>query len=194
MQLRNAHYVDNKKLLEELTIHHGLVKKAKAEGTQKPKISNYVGECILLIAKKLCNRPNFMNYPFKEEMIGDGIENCLMYIDNFDPAKSSNPFAYITQIIYFAFIRRITKEKRHLYTKHKLIQNSMIHNEHIEQSEWNERTEQLFFENEHMNEFVKSFEETIAKKKKDKEKVGIEQFIEEDINELKEEILGEDNL
>jgi len=194
MQLRNAHYVDNKKLLEELTIHHGLVKKAKAEGTQKPRISNYVGECILLIAKKLCNRPNFMNYPFKEEMIGDGIENCLMYIDNFDPAKSSNPFAYITQIIYFAFVRRITKEKRHLYTKHKLIQNSMIHNEHMEQSEWNEYVEQSHFENQHMNEFVRSYEETIVKKKKDKEKIGIEHFIEEDINELKEEILGENSL
>jgi hypothetical protein len=188
MQLRNAHYVDNKRLLQELTIHHELVKKAKAEGTQKPRISDYVGECILLIAKKLCNRPNFMNYPFKEEMIGDGIENCLMYIDNFDPAKSSNPFAYITQIVYFAFVRRITKEKRHLYTKHKLIQNSMIHNDHIQQSEWNEHTEQTYFENEHMNEFVKSYEEAIINKKKDKQKIGIEQFIEEDINELISEI------
>jgi len=194
MQLRNAHYVDNKKLLQELTIHHELVKKAKAEGTQKPRISDYVGECILLIAKKLCNRPNCMNYPFKEEMIGDGIENCLMYIDNFDPAKSSNPFAYITQIVYFAFVRRITKEKRHLYTKHKLIQNSMIHNDHIQQSEWNEHTEQIYFENEHMNEFVKSYEEAIINKKKDKQKIGIEHFIEEDINELKEEILGENSL
>ena len=192
MQLRNAHYVDNKKLLEELTIHHGLTKKAKAEGTKKPRISDYVGECIFLIAKKLCNRPNFMNYPFKEEMIGDGIENCLMYIDNFDPAKSSNPFAYITQIIYFAFIRRITKEKRHLYTKHKLIQNSMIHNEYIEQSEWNEHTEQTYFENQHMNEFIKSYEQTIIKKKKDKQKIGIEQFIEEDINELESEIVVEE--
>ena len=70
----------------------------------------------------------------------------------------------------------------------------MIHNEHIEQSEWNEHAEQTYFENEHMNEFVKSYEETIIKKKKDKQKIGIEQFIEEDINELKEEILGEDNL
>ena len=96
-----AHYVDNKKLLIHLTEHREAVKSAKEKGIPKPKISNYIGECILLIASKLSNRPNFINYPFKEEMIGDGIENCLMYIDNFDPAKSNNPFAYITQIIYF---------------------------------------------------------------------------------------------
>ena len=112
-----------------------------------------------------------------------------MYIDNFDPNKSNNPFAYITQIIYFAFIRRITKEKRHLYTKHKLIQNSMIHNEHMEQSEWNEQVEQSYFENEHMNEFVKNFEETFIKKKKEKQTVGIEQFIEEDIHTLENELI-----
>ena len=122
MQLRNAHYVDNKKLLEELTIHHGLTKKAKAEGTKKPRISDYVGECIFLIAKKLCNRPNFMNYPFKEEMIGDGIENCLMYASNFDPSKSKNPFSYFTQIIYFAFLRRIAKEKKQMYIRYKMLE------------------------------------------------------------------------
>jgi len=186
--MKNSHYVDNKKLFEELSKHHELVQKAKLEGTPKPRLSNYVGECILLIANKLSNRPNFMNYPFKDEMISDGIENCLMYIDNFDPSKSSNPFAYITQIVFYAFIRRITKEKRHLYTKHKLIENSMIHNDHIEQSEWNEKTEQHFYENDHMNDFVRSFEETMTKKKKIKTPIGIEQFIEEDLQVLEKEI------
>jgi len=189
MNIENSHYVNNKKLLEELTIHHNLVKESKANDTKKPRISNYVGECIMLIAKKLCNRPNFMNYPFKEEMIGDGIENCLMYIDNFDPAKSSNPFAYITQIIYFAFVRRITKEKRHLYTKHKLIQNFVIHGENYEQNEWDEIIQQTYVENEHMGEFVRTFEEGLARKKKEKEKIGIEKFIEEDIQELESEIV-----
>jgi DNA-directed RNA polymerase specialized sigma24 family protein len=144
----------------------------------------------LLIANKLSNRPNFINYPFKEEMISDGIENCLMYIDNFDPGKSSNPFAYITQIIYFAFIRRITKEKKHLYTKHKLIERSMIHNELATQSEYNEQVDQTFFENEHMNDFVRAFEETVIKKKK-KKVTGIEQFIEEDLHVLEEEIVND---
>ena len=97
IEVRNAHYVDNKKLLEELTKHHELVKQAKASGGKRPRVSNYVGECILLIAKKLCNRPNFMNYPFKEEMIGDGIENCMVAVYSFDPEKSKNPQMYETE-------------------------------------------------------------------------------------------------
>jgi len=188
--MKNSHYVDNKKLLEELTKYRNSVQDALKNNNPKPRLSNYVGECILLIANKLSNRPNFNNYPFKDEMISDGIENCLMYIDNFDPAKSSNPFAYITQIVYFAFLRRITREKKHLYTKHKLIERSMVHNEFITQSEWNERDEQNYFENEHMNDFVKAFEETIVKKKKKKAQ-GLEQFIEEDIHLLEEEILND---
>lgn len=189
-----SHYVDNKKLLEELVIHHSLILKFKNNEIEKPKLSNYIGQCILLIAKKLSNRPNFINYPFKEEMIGDGIENCLMYINNFDPAKSSNPFGYITQIIFFAFIRRITKEKRHLYTKHKVMQSIMIDNTHMEQSEWNEVSNQLYFENAHMNDFVKTYEEGIIKKKKANKKIGIEHFFEEDANEIKQEIVIEGNL
>lgn len=188
--MKTSHYVDNKKLLAELTQYRKDVQEAKHSQTKKPRLSNYVGECILLIANKLSNRPNFINYPFKEEMISDGIENCLMYIDNFDPEKSSNPFAYITQIIYFAFIRRITKEKKHLYTKHKLIERSMIHNELATQSEYNEQVDQTFFENEHMNDFVRAFEETVIKKKKKKAE-GIEKFIEEDLHVLEEEIVND---
>jgi len=188
--MKPSHYVDNKKLLAELTQYRKDVQEAKHNQTKKPRLSNYVGECILLIANKLSNRPNFINYPFKEEMISDGIENCLMYIDNFDPEKSSNPFAYITQIVYFAFIRRITREKKHLYTKHKLIERSMIHNELATQSEYNEQVDQTFFENEHMNDFVKAFEETVIKKKKKKAE-GIEKFIEEDLHVLEEEIVND---
>jgi hypothetical protein len=190
--MKNPHYVDNKKLLAELIIHRQKVDESKQKGEKKPRLSNYVGSCILLIANKLSNRPNFINYPFKEEMIGDGIENCLMYINNFDPAKSSNPFAYITQIIYYAFIRRITKEKKHLYTKHKLIEMSFIHSEQFEQSEWNEIHTQQYVNNEHMNDFVRAFEETVIKKKKLKEPAGIEKFIEEDIVELEHEILDDE--
>ena len=65
-----------------------------------------------------------MNYPFREDMICDGIENCLQYIDNFDPEKSSNPFAYFTQIIYYAFLRRIQKEKKQLEIKQKILDHS----------------------------------------------------------------------
>jgi Sigma-70 region 2. len=68
----------------------------------------------LKIANHLSYRPNFINYTFRDDMISDGIENCLQYLDNFDPAKSSNPFAYFTQIIYYAFIRRIQKKRNKL--------------------------------------------------------------------------------
>ena len=84
---------------------------SEAAGDEPPQITNYLGECILKIANHLSYRPNFIKYTYREEMISDGIENCLQYIDRFDPAKSSNPFAYFTQIIYYAFVRRITKER-----------------------------------------------------------------------------------
>ena len=66
---------------------------------------------------------NFINYTFKDDMISDGIENCLTAVEKFDPARSSNPFAYYTQIIYFAFIRRIQKEKKQTATKYKMLEN-----------------------------------------------------------------------
>ena len=74
------------------------------------------------IANGLSYRPNFINYTYKQEMISDGIENCLQYIHNFNPEKSKNPFAYFTQIIYYAFIRRIQKEKKQTHVKHKMIE------------------------------------------------------------------------
>ena len=80
-------------------------------GEEKPRVSNYIGECFLKIANGLSHKPNFMNYTFKDDMVSDGIENCLQYIHNFNPDKSNNPFAYFTQIIYYAFIRRIQREK-----------------------------------------------------------------------------------
>ena len=54
-------------------------------------------------------------------MISDGVENCLQYLDNFNPTKSNNPFAYFTQIIYYAFVRRIQKEKKQVKVKQKMI-------------------------------------------------------------------------
>jgi len=97
------------------------VHKADAEGVPRPYVPNYIGECIMKIATHLSYKPNFINYTFRDEMILDGIENCITYIDNFDPAKSKNPFAYFTQITYYAFIRRIQKEKKQIDTKKKFI-------------------------------------------------------------------------
>ena len=118
------HYVDNKKFLEEMTKFRTKVIKAKDSGRKRPMVTNYIGECFLKIANHLSYRPNFINYTFRDDMISDGVENCLQYMDNFNPEKSKNPFAYFTQIIYYAFIRRIQKEKKQVLVKQKIIANT----------------------------------------------------------------------
>lgn len=115
------HYVNNADFLTAIRAYRLQVHEAKENGKPKPQVSNYIGECILKIANHLSHKPNFINYSYRDDMISDGIENCLMYIDNFDPDKSSNPFAYFTQIIYFAFIRRIQREKKQTLIKGKII-------------------------------------------------------------------------
>ena len=100
-------YVNNKDFLAAMITYREDVNKAKEKNKDRPIVPTYVGECIMKIATHLARKPNFVNYTFKEEMISDGIENCLQYIDNFNPDKSNNPFAYFTQIIYYAFLRRI---------------------------------------------------------------------------------------
>lgn len=118
------YYVNNKELLEAMISYRERVIYAKEHDKPKPRVSNYVGDCFLKIATHLSYKPNFVNYPFREDMICDGIENCLQYIDNFDPEKSKNPFAYFTQIIYYAFLRRIQKEKKQLEIKQKILDHS----------------------------------------------------------------------
>ena len=121
---RSEHYVNNKEFLAAIIVHRDNVALAKARGEPKPRISNYLGECFLKIATHLSFKPNFVNYMFKEDMISDGIENCVQYIHNFDPEKSQNPFAYFTQIIHYAFLRRIQKEKKQLEIKNKILDRS----------------------------------------------------------------------
>ena len=123
---QKPHYVDNKKFLEAMIEYRNKCIKAEEKNRKKPDVTNYIGECFLKIANHLSYRPNFINYTYREEMISDGIENSLQYIDRFDPAKSSNPFAYFTQIIYYAFVRRITKEKKQQAIKEKLLKESNI--------------------------------------------------------------------
>jgi len=120
---KSSHYVDNKKFLEELVKYKHEIDYAKTNGLEKPLVSNYIGECFLKIATHLSYKANFINYTYRDDMISDGIENCLVAVDKFDPLKSSNPFAYYTQIIYFAFVRRIQKEKKQQATKYKMIEN-----------------------------------------------------------------------
>ena len=144
-QQKRVHYVDNKKFLAAIIERKELMAESEAAGDGPPRITNYLGECILKIANHLSYRPNFINYTYREEMISDGIENCLQYIDRFDPAKSSNPFAYFTQIIYYAFVRRITKEKKQQMIKEKLLKHSNIEERIALQAHEDERDYQQQF-------------------------------------------------
>ena len=121
---KSEHYVNNKELLEALIVYREKVAIAKEKDLPKPRITNYLGSCFLKIATHLSYKPNFVNYMFRDDMISDGIENCVQYIHNFDPEKSKNPFAYFTQIIHYAFLRRIQKEKKQLDIKNKIIEKT----------------------------------------------------------------------
>jgi len=121
---QTEYYVNNKEFLAAIVEYRDKVHTAKELEQPRPRVTNYLGECFLKIATHLSYKPNFVNYMFREDMICDGIENCLQYIDNFDPEKSKNPFAYFTQIIYYAFLRRIQKEKKQLEIKGKILERS----------------------------------------------------------------------
>ena len=121
---RPEHYVDNKKFLVAMTEYNERFEKLSKRNRKKPPVTNYIGECFLKIANHLSFRPNFINYTFRDDMISDGIENCLQYLNNFNPKKSNNPFAYFTQIIYYAFVRRIQKEKKQINIKYKLLEDA----------------------------------------------------------------------
>ena len=132
MSKTSNHYVDNKRLYTEMIKYVNAYNAAKERGEVPPKASNYIGECIWLIANRLSTNRNFIGYSYREEMIGDAIENCLRYLHNFNPDKSNNPFAYFTQIMYYAFLRRIEKEKKQSYIKYKSMENSITMNTLVE--------------------------------------------------------------
>jgi hypothetical protein len=192
---KNAHYVDNRKLYEAIVEYRKVIKEKEAEGLDRPPIPTYIGHCMLMIANRLSLKPNFVNYSYREEMISDGIENCVCYFDNYDPDRYDNPFAYFTQIIYFAFLRRIQKEKKQLYIKHKSLENSFLMHELYEQGEQDEVDfipSYVDMDNENMNEFIKAFETNLDKKRK-KRKRGLEKFIDDETGEeIMEEITDKD--
>ena len=166
---RSEHYVNNKEFLAALIKYREDKEIAEIQGEPKPPIPRYIGECFLKIANHLSFKPNFVNYMFKEDMISDGIENCVQYIHNFNPEKSQNPFAYFTQIIKNSFIRRIEKEKKQHYIKIKNMQHYYMLDEI-------EGVDHPSIEaNEITDEFVRNFEKTLTNKKKSA-KVGLNKF------------------
>lgn len=169
-----ANYIDNKALYQAFVEYKKDIARCKKNELKPPKIPDYIGECILLIANRLSSRANFCAYTYKDEMVSDGIENCILYLHNFNPAKSKNPFAYFTKIIYYAFVRRIQKEKKQLYIKRKSAENMMIFDEivhHGEDDSNHQPSYNVDLENEKMNTLVIGFEANLAQKKKKRDKV-----------------------
>ena len=175
MARKKQHYVDNEKFLIVMGDYREKYLQAKDNDEELPVIPDYAGECFLKIAERLSHRPNFINYAFREEMVSDGIENCVMYAGNFNPEKSKNPFAYFTQIIYFAFLRRIEKEKKQLYIKYKTMEEHSSLEDHVDMGEMSSEDSRAVTSGASplttdkrvsIQEFIFTFEEKKRKKKK----------------------------
>ena len=170
MAKKKVNYVNNADFLQAMIEYREMVQQADKVGNQRPVVPVYIGKCILQIANRLSHKPNFINYSFREEMISDGIENCLQYIDNFNPEKSNNPFAYFTQIIYFAFLRRIEKEKKNLYVKYKLTEQMNVdqqvsdRQDHDDGVDFNDQIKHNEWSQEYISTFIENFEENKRKK------------------------------
>ena len=179
---KGVHYVDNKEFLKAMIEFKEKCKVAIENEKEQPSVSNYIGECFLKIATHLSYRPNFINYTYRDDMISDGIENCLQYVANFNPEKSNNPFAYFTQIIYYAFLRRIAKEKKQTHVKNKMIENSQY-------------TSWVTMDGDDSSYSVLGFDPNVMlpdedvykpKKKVTPKSKGLETFMEEDIDKVAE--------
>ena len=179
MARKKQHYVDNEKFLVVMSEYREKYLQAKDNDTELPIIPDYAGECFLKIAERLSHRPNYINYAFREEMVSDGIENCVMYAGNFNPEKSKNPFAYFTQIIYFAFLRRIEKEKKQLYIKYKTMEEYSSLEDHVDMGEMGSEESRAVSagasplttdKRVSIQEFIHAFEEKKRAKKKAKVK------------------------
>jgi hypothetical protein len=159
------HYVNNKEFYAAMVKYKAACNLAVEEGREQPRIPNYLGECIYKIAMRLANRPNFINYSYKEEMIGDGIENSIANITSFNPDKYDNPFAYFTQIIWHSFVQRINKEKKQQYVKYKSLEVAMISNDQHSFQDSDDRMVSGSGYNEAAIHVISSYEATLQKKK-----------------------------
>jgi hypothetical protein len=182
---KSVNYVDNKKFYEEIVKYKTRVSEAEGLGIPEPRIPEYVGECIWKIAERLSTKPCFVNYSYRDEMISDGIENCILYFKDYDPKIGQNPFAYFTQVIYFAFLRRIKKEEKNRYIIYKNFQHSIIHGHSagIDQiftgDDENSLMTPMIYDN--INSFMDKFEkrEDALKQKRKNVKKGLQRFYDE---------------
>lgn len=168
-----ANYINNKEFYQMLVDYKVKVDAAKAIEEPIPRIPDPIGKCFMMIATKLANKGNFVGYTYKDEMISDGLENCVVAVHSFDPEKGTNPFSYFTQIIWFAFLRRIEKEKKQTYVKYKSLENLMIENSLSDEK--GDEYVNFDIQNEKMTPIIERFEK--AKTEKKQKVKGLEKFI-----------------
>jgi hypothetical protein len=176
------HYVDNQKFHREIVEFRKALEEARRLGNEEPRIPDYIGECICKIAQRLSMRPSFMNYSFRDEMISDGIENSILYFKDYNPEIGQNPFAYFTQVIYYAFLRRIAKEEKNRYTLYKSFQELISTHDVglFVDSDDNHLIPTKLYDNIHA--FMEKFEkkENFKKEKRKQMKSGLENFYKEE--------------
>ena len=175
--MAKTNYVDNKLFLKEMVAYRRSVRKALKDGLEKPRIPEYVGQCFMLIAENMSHKYNFLSYTFRDEMVSDAIENCVMYADNFNPRKSKNPFAYFSQVTYYAFLRRIQKEKKQLYVKYKSTEMHGVLDD-FEQLESDDGFSRQYEQYDNIGEFIQKFEQAKERKKAKVKAKGLEKFLE----------------
>ena len=161
------HYVNNKDFLKSLIDYKKKLSESKKKKCDEPPLDEYIGHCFLKIAENLSRKPNFASYTFREDMISDAVENCVRSVDKFNPSKSKNPFAYFTQIIYFAFLRKISSEKKQLYTRYKATEQLGFLQD-VKQGDLGEigQDDHQFKVYENINDFIVAFETSKKEKMK----------------------------
>ena len=128
---QGVHYVNNADFSNAVVEYVKLVNEAKEAGKQQPVIPDYIAQCFLRIAEGLSHKHNFIRYTYREEMVMDAVENCLKAIYNYNIETATrtgkpNAFAYFTQITWYAFLRRISKEKKQQDIKMKYLSRASI--------------------------------------------------------------------
>ena len=130
---KSIHYVNNNDFSHAVVEYVRTVDEARKDKTDIPKVPDYIAQSFLRIAEGLSHKSNFIRYTYREEMVMDAVENCLKAISNYNIETATrtgkpNAFAYFTQITWYAFLRRIAKEKKQQDVKLKYLTNSGIEN------------------------------------------------------------------
>lgn len=172
MKKTKRNYINNPDLLQALIDYKAKCKEAEDSGEQKPQVPKYIGEALYMIADRLGRKGNFSGYTFLDDMKMDGVENCLLYLHNFNPEKTQNPFAYFTQIIWFAFLRRIAKEKKQMYVRYASSLEILAQGGTYEGGDDNVMN--FTSDVEYINDFVSSYESKMKTKKNQKKKIEID--------------------